>query len=506
MKFAVVFLSLLGCLVLPGASQGRAAEAVPVNVQADSVNLDLAQETTEATGHAQLIRGGIVLKADQITVNRRSGDVHASGHLFLEQKERRLEGDTLAYNFLSQKGTLQNARIREQGVIIRGESIDFSPLEVVAYHAYFTTCDKPKPDYSLSADKITLTAAQAAPGKQPQSGRLTFNRATVSYHGHRLFTQPHYSTTVGQIGQSSTSPFPSTGFDHDDGPYGALSYNLGRPGNPNTVAFSYRLTASRGVRGHLRLQRDVGRLQLSAAYVRREAVTDRELRPDDFTTGLADVMVNREPEVKAEMPALPAGHSLSLHTELTAGSYSETQISSVVPRARADRISASALLTRAPYKISRALSLSHAIGWRESAYSTGEDFSIRFVRHSLTYTPSGPAQVAFSYITRHWSGATPFLFDSIGVGREFLSDIRYRVSPIWRVRVVNLYDLGQHEMLDMIFSVTRTIHCLDYTVGWRKARGSFFFGINITPPSTGGKEHERTGTPTQGDRILPFGE
>jgi LPS-assembly protein len=487
-------------------SQARAAEPVPMNVQADSVNLDLERDTTEATGHAQLTHGDIVLKADRITADRKSGDVLASGHLSLEQKGRRIEGDTLTYNFLSQRGALQSAWIREQGVIIRGERIDFSPLEVAAHHAYFTTCDKPKPDYSLSADEITLTAAQAAPGKQPQSGRLTLSRARVTYHGRRLFALPHYSTTVGQIGQQSTSPFPSTGFDRDDGPYAALSYNLSRPGSPNIIAFSYRLTTSRGVRGHLRFERDSGPLQLSAAYVRREAVTDRELRPDDFSTGLANVMVNREPEVRALIPSLPAGRSLSLRTELTAGSYSETQISSVIPRARADRISGSALLTYAPYRISHSLSLSHAIGWRESAYSTGQDFSIRFLRHSIAYSPSGPAQVAFSYITRRGSGTTPFFFDRIEVGRELLSDMRYRVSPIWRVRVVSLYDLGRHDVRDMILSVTRTVHCLDYTVGWRKTRGAFFFGINIAPPSTGGREHERAGTPTLGEGIPPLAE
>jgi hypothetical protein len=60
-------------------------------------------------------------------------------------------------------------------------------------------------------------------------------------------------------------------------------------------------------------------------------------------------------------------------------------------------------------------------------------------------------------------------------------------------------------MLDIILSATRTVHCLDYTVGWRKARGALFFGIGITPPSTGDREHERAGTLTQGDRMSALG-
>jgi hypothetical protein len=71
---------------------------------------------------------------------------------------------------------------------------------------------------------------------------------------------------------------------------------------------------------------------------------------------------------------------------------------------------------------------------------------------------------------------------------------------------VNLYDLANHDMLDMIVSATRTVHCLDYTVGWRKARGAIFLGINITPPAPRDGERERVGTPAQGDGVPVPGE
>jgi len=497
----------LSCLLLISVPLTRApADEVAMDIQADEVHLNLDQETTQATGQARLTYRDVTLYADRILANRTTGDVEASGRLSLEQKGRRLEGDSLKYNFQSESGVLQNARVREQGVIIRGQSIEFSPQSLVARHAYFTTCDAPQPDYSLAADEISLTAAQAAPGKQPQSGRLTLDRARVVYHGRRLLALPRYSVAIGQIGQQGTSPFPATGFDREDGPYATISYSLGRPGNPTTLGFSYRYTTFRGIRGYAGLQRETGPLQLSAGYVRREASTDRDLQPDDFTTGLANVMVNREPEIRALAPSLPLRRSLSLRAELSAGSYSESEHFESDIRARANRVMVSALLAIAPHKIAPTLSLSHAIGWRESSYSTGQDFSIRFLRHSLEYTPSGPSRVALSYITRRGSGATPFLFDRVEVGRELLADVRFRLNPRWHVRFASLYDLERHDTRDMMLAVTRTIHCLDYTVGWRKARGALFVGVNITPPSGEGRHHDRTGATPPGNRVPSLGE
>ena len=499
-------LPLLGSFVLLSAprSLASAKAPAPMDINADVVRMNLDKQTTEASGNARLTYGGITLNADQITADKTTGDVEAAGHLALVEEGRRLEGDRLTYNFVSDKGVLHHAHVREQGVIVTGDTIDFSPQAVVAHHASFTTCDKPNPDYSLDADEITLTAAQAAPGKQPQSGRLTMNHARVTYHGHRLFSLPRYSVTVGDIGRQGTSPFPTGSFDREDGPSAQVSYSLGAS-QKTTADFSYRYTSFRGIRGYLKLKRDAGPLHLQAGYIRREASTDRELRPDDFTTGLANVLVNREPEFRASLPNLPVFRSLALRTEFVRGSYSETEHFATKSRARADRTEISALLALKPYRITPKLSFSHAIGWREASYSTGTDFSVRFLRHRLEYMPTPSMRVALSYVERHGSGETPFLFDGVDIRSELLSEARYRLNPKWRLRIVNLYDLERHDSRDMILAATRTIHCLDYTVGWRKSRGTVFVGINLTPPAEG-LGHDRAGASAPSDRISPFGE
>jgi len=475
---------LLGCIAagVPALAQ-QTAEPVSMIVQASTVDLDLGRQTVEAQGQARVSYGETELYADQVSADRASGDVQGRGNLVLVQRGRRLQGDRVQLNLRSEVGSLENARVQEQGVIIRGERIEFSRQSLVAHHAYFTTCDKPNPDYSLGAETITLTAQQTAKGKE--AGRLTLDRARVTYHNRRLFTLPRYSISVGQIGDPSSTPFPVSGFDRDDGPYASLAYSLGRPGDPTVADLAYRYTSFRGIRGYAKLRRSLGGLDLGAGYVRREAPTDRLLRPDDFTTTLAPVLVNRAPELSASLADVPLAGPLHLRSEAARGSYAETEHFKVDFRARANRTSVSNLLSLVPYRVSPSVSLNHAVGWRRSSYSTGDEFRIRFARQSIDVAAGRDVQVGLSYITRRGSGSTPFLFDRIEVGRELLGDIRVRLSPRWRVRVVDLYDLERRDTRDMLVWLTRTAHCLDYTVGWRKAEGSFFVGISLARPTEG---------------------
>jgi lipopolysaccharide export system protein LptA len=486
MRLAVrLALSLLPFLC---ASALRAAAAEPqpsetVTIQADAVQLDLDRGRTQAQGSALLSYQDLRLHADQITAEENTGEVQASGHLSLTQNGRRLQGDLLHYNFRSEEGALSQARLEEQGVIIRGESLEFSPQKMVARNAYFTTCDLPDPHYTFGASLITLTAAQTGPGQRPQSGRLTLNRATVTYHHRRLFTVPHYSVSVGQLGEPSSSPLPASGFSRDDGPFASIGYTLGRPEGRALADFGYRYTTFRGIRGHLRLRQDVGPAQFTLGYTRREDVADQELRGDEIHYSLANVLVNRSPEYGIKLPDLAVGRALHLRAEWLRGTYSERLSRVVDTRARADRDSITLMLSTNAYTPGRHLALSHAIGWRRSTYSPGDELTISYFRHSLDFAPRPDTRLSLAYITRRGSGQSPFLFDQVGIGRELLADARFRLSPSWKVRLEDVYDLRQRQTKDMAVAITRTAHCLDYTFGWRKLRGSFFLLVGLTPPA-----------------------
>jgi len=483
---------LLAGLILLTVSALGAASAPPTAllIEADVVTIDLDRQRTEAVGQAHLTSGDLSLRASEFVADRLAGRVEAKGDLELAQGGRRLKGKSLQYDLSTEEGVLSEAWAAEQGVIMVGEKIVFSPTNLVAHKAYFTTCDHPSPHYSFGADLISLSAPQTPSGGHPRSGRLTLDRAEIRYRGRRLFTVPRYSVLVGELGQPDTTPLPATGFSREDGPYATISYTLGDParGGPALADLNYRYTTFRGIRGYLRLRQAVGPFELTAGYTRREDSSDRQLLADDLEASFANVLLDRTPEYGIRLADFPIGGPLSLRAEWLRGDYSERIPYEEEARASADRVSRSILLTTKPYAVSHGLTLSHAVGCRGASYSPGERFSARFSRHRADLDLGPHLRLCLAHITRRGSGETPFLFDQPGPARELLAELRWRVSPGWRLHLADLYDLERKAPRDIILEATRTAHCLEYTVGWRKQRGTFFVGIGLVPPSTAEKQ------------------
>ncbi len=186
------------------------------------------------------------------------------------------------------------------------------------------------------------------------------------------------------------------------------------------------------------------------------------------------------------LPQFVVGRSLRVQAAWLAGSYTEWFPGEQEARASADRVATNVLISLQPYDVSRKLRLSHAFGWRRATYSPGDRFSSRFYRHGAELGFSRKAHLSLAYIARGSSGETPFLFDEQGPGRELLGDLKWQVTPQWGLRLLDLYDIEERRPRDMMFEVTRSAHCLAYTVGWRKSRGRFYMRIGLTPANSGG--------------------
>ena len=465
--------------------------AIPVSgladvttIQADTVELDTNLAAASANGNAILTYGKLSLHADAITANRATGDVVAVGNLSLCEADRRLCGGHLQYNLHTDEGVLTQAQVVEQGVIVRGELIEFSPKKFVARHASFTTCTKERPDYSLDADTITLTAAATDARGRPVSGRLTLNRAKVYFHGKRLVTLPNYSVSVGGIQEGKASPLPTSGFSRNDGLYTQLDYTLSRPDRPVLADARVRLTTHRGLTGLVEARRLYRSHELFADYTHRQDVRQTELQADQLTFSTANVLVNRAPEFGARTDDYPLSKFLHLAADARYGRYTEFDADGGELNG-ANRFSASALVSTDPYPVLHDLLLSHAVGYRAAYYSTDDRFAIGFFRTTVQFPRSDENHLALSYIGRSTSGRTPFLFDDVQVGSELLADFRHRLSPAWRLRAIGAYDLEDGSTRDVAVSLTRTVHCLDYTLGWKQLSRTFFFGITLAPMPAG---------------------
>lgn len=472
-------LCLLLLLAVPAVSSAEVA-----TIQADLVELDLNLAAAAADGNAVLTYGAVSLHADAITANRASGDVVAVGNLSLRQAGRSLCGDHLQYNFYTDEGVLTNAQVVEQGVIVRGEAIEFSPRRISARDAVFTTCDKPQPDYSLNAGELTLTAEQPDARGRPVSGRLTMDRARVYYHGKRLFSLPKYTVRVGELQQREALPLPMVGYNSRDGYYARLGYSLGSPEREGTAALDLRLTTGRGVRGGIGLSRPRRGYEYFADYVRLDDPRETELQPDRITFSTADVLVDRRPEVGARTRDYPLGRSWLLGGEVSYGRYTEFDEDSEEELAQANRLAITAMARTEERRISPRVTVSNGLGVRVAQYSGGDSFLIGFLRQTLTYRRNEEDRTSLSFIYRPTAGETPFEFDDVEVGAELLAEARRRLNPSYRIRLAAAFGIGgEGGLREAQVALTRTIHCLDYTLGWNQVNHSVILGISLTPPT-----------------------
>jgi len=477
-------LTSLGLILLCGAHLHAATEFISsATIEANSVELDLDDEWSHASGNACLSYGDFELCADDLTADRSTGEVVATGNLRLVQGDRRLSGDSANYNIYARAGSFKNARTVEQGVVIRGEKIVLTSKKVEARNATFTTCDQPEPHYTFAAKCITLTAEQPDHLRTPTSGRLSLSSGKILYRGKTILPLPGYSIRVGDIGTDQVGPAPVAGFHSDDGPFLSFGYTAGKNEGLIIGDFNYRYTTSRGIRGHAKLRRFVGASELTFGYMRREDPADRTIESDDLEADIADVLVDREPEYGIILPGYPLTRSLTAEASWLAGSYTEFDSQGTEQIAHANRASLNTLVTYDPYSISPSVRLSHAVGYRSSSYSPGERLTVRHIRHTADIAMNSRLRLEISHITRRQSGETPFLFDGVGPKREIIGEVTWTVNPAWRLRFVEYYDLHEDETRDMIVEATRTAHCLEYTVGWRQERQAVYVGFGLAPPS-----------------------
>lgn len=472
-------LSLL--LLLPTTCLAETA-----TIQADLVELDLNLDAAAANGNAVLTYGSVSLHADAITAHRATGEVVAVGNLSLRQAGRSLCGDHLQYNFYTDEGVLTNAQVTEQGVIVRGKAIEFSPRRIRAREAVFTTCNRPDPHYSLNAGELTLTAEQPDARGRPVSGRLTLDRARVHYLGNRLFTLPKYSVRVGELQQRQALPLPMLGYSSGDGYYARLGYSLGTPEREGTATLDLRLTTDRGVRGGIGLLRPTRGFEYFADYLRLDDPRETGLQPDRITFTTADVLVDRRPEVGARTRNYPVGRDWLLGGEVSYGRYTEFDEDSEEELAQANRLAVTAMARTGERFLSSRVTSSNGLGVRLAQYSGGDSFLIGFLRQTFTYQRNEEDRTSLSLIYRPTAGETPFEFDDVEVGAELLAEARRRLNPNYRIRLAAAFGIGgEGGLRDAEIALTRTLHCLDYTLGWDQVSHRLFFGIGLAPPAAG---------------------
>jgi len=161
----LIFLALLRVQPLFAAQGGRAGEPPPeqqIHVTADSLSVSDGGKQLEGQGNVELQREEMTLKADQVSVNRETQDMEATGHVSVDDPQWKVkQADRMRFNLNTETGTIENGDLfLERGhLTLSGSRIQ--KLEGQSYHldeGIFTTClcDSGPPTWKISADQIDV--------------------------------------------------------------------------------------------------------------------------------------------------------------------------------------------------------------------------------------------------------------------------------------------------------------------------------------------------------------
>ncbi|MDP2138170.1 MAG: LPS assembly protein LptD, partial [Candidatus Didemnitutus sp.] len=177
--------ALLLAALLPAALL-RAQTKAPVTALSGATGretvYDDATKQLVLRGDARIVYGDIILTADEIRYSRDTNSVDARGHFVLTNASRRLVADAGTYNLTTGILKVQNLRVGDFPIYVRGESVEGTFDEMVFTNATIFFREEAAYAPSLKAKQITYRRGRIVSGEGLQLGLL----------GGHIFNLPHF--------------------------------------------------------------------------------------------------------------------------------------------------------------------------------------------------------------------------------------------------------------------------------------------------------------------------
>jgi LPS-assembly protein len=184
----------------------------PIEIAADALVSDLAQEQAKFSGNVELVQGGLLIRADELSIDRRSGDVDAQGNLLLTRPDLRVAGTAASYQLNSGLGTVEEAAYRLLGMRARGDATQAEFLgggRSKYREITFTTCRPGASDWLLRAEALEVDQVE---------GLATASDATLRFFDVPILYSPTLSFPIDDRRRSgllvpTLGQTTNTGFD-----------------------------------------------------------------------------------------------------------------------------------------------------------------------------------------------------------------------------------------------------------------------------------------------------
>ncbi len=143
-----------------GADIVRELPAGPVTIEADRLAYEEERDIFSAAGKVLITFTGGLLKADAVTLYRGRNEALAEGNVYLLSDRDVLEGERVAFNFVTKTGTVDKGRmfIARNHFYVNGQKIEKRGEDLYRLEdATVTTCDGDTPDWRLAGKELELT-------------------------------------------------------------------------------------------------------------------------------------------------------------------------------------------------------------------------------------------------------------------------------------------------------------------------------------------------------------
>ena len=142
---SLIFASSLNAQPIPSpVPSSSSSSSPPVEITADSLEFDQLREVYVAKGSVEVVQESVRLTADQVTLHKLSGQLIATGHVYLKDEISDLWTEQLEININTEAGVITRGEIflRERNSFVTGRKIQrFSEAHYRIKEGSFTNCD-----------------------------------------------------------------------------------------------------------------------------------------------------------------------------------------------------------------------------------------------------------------------------------------------------------------------------------------------------------------------------
>lgn len=188
----------------------------PIAFEGDDLTYDERDGSFIAKGKVNILQmDAHRFEGDEVTGNTQTHDIHIPGKAHVlqatpGQMRITMDGYKANYNYEKKAGDMQNGKGKVGAHYITGKRFEFYPDHFVVYDGTETKCAAKKPDYHLSAEKITYYP----------DDKMVMEHAKFWLKGAVLFSRKHYETAVGAAAERDRKyPYPRFGYNSDDKAY-----------------------------------------------------------------------------------------------------------------------------------------------------------------------------------------------------------------------------------------------------------------------------------------------